>query len=66
MRWNKVGDGSEVLQTLKSTSYCFRSKDQGSPSPKSVPCPDLHDDERADSDEELPPAFSSFQDSKRE
>jgi hypothetical protein len=44
----------------------LRSKDQLSPSPKSFPYPNLHDDEMADSDEELPPAFLSAHDSKCE
>ncbi|KDR07603.1 uncharacterized protein LOC110840067 isoform X2 [Zootermopsis nevadensis] len=45
-------------------AYCLRSKDQGFLSTKSVPCPDLHVDEKSDSEEQLPPAFSSVRDSK--
>ncbi|XP_033610501.1 uncharacterized protein LOC111872212 isoform X3 [Cryptotermes secundus] len=65
LRTNSPLEEDDMEMKNLRLEHSERSKDQGSLSPKSFPCPNLHDDEMADSDEELPPAFSSVEDGKK-
>jgi len=59
---NETSACSGVLQTLKSTLYCFSWKDQWFVSQNSFPCWGLHNNKKTDTDVEFPYAFPLVQD----